>query len=269
MQGLSSASHKEKKHIKSLWMLSSYLLAILHFRSLLKSQKYTCINFGLPSRRSEIQMHTTSSCVGVKRLLDDLEVTAVKVRVTTAKQNLVLFSVETIIAPTTAEEKAQRRLELKARRTLLMGIPKEYQLKFNSIKDAKPLLQAVEKRFGGYAATKKTQRNLPKQQCENISASSPQLDNEDLQQIHHDDLEEINLRWQMAMLTIRAKRFLKNTGRKFSLNSVTIMKFAFKTRSPRQGVVEHMWKVELKMIMNSVVGMRHWTSKQEDPQCVE
>ncbi|GJT49714.1 putative reverse transcriptase domain-containing protein [Tanacetum coccineum] len=53
--------------------------------------------------------------------------------------------VETIIAPSTAEEKAQRRLELKARSTLLMGIPNEHQLKFNSIKDAKSLLQAIEK----------------------------------------------------------------------------------------------------------------------------
>nr|GFA05889.1 hypothetical protein [Tanacetum cinerariifolium] len=48
--------------------------------------------------------------------------------------------------------------------------------------------------------------------------NSLQLDNEDLQQIHPDDLEEIDLRWQMAMLTMRARRFLKNTGRKFSMN---------------------------------------------------
>ncbi|GJR80226.1 hypothetical protein Tco_0151011 [Tanacetum coccineum] len=68
----------------------------------------------------------------------------------------VVEGVETTIAPSTAEEKAQRRLELKARSTLLMGIPNEHQLKFNSIKDAKSLLQAIEKRFGGNAATKKT-----------------------------------------------------------------------------------------------------------------
>ncbi|GKE52371.1 hypothetical protein Tco_1487527 [Tanacetum coccineum] len=68
----------------------------------------------------------------------------------------VVKGVETIIAPTTAKENAQRRLELKARSTLLIGIPNEHQLKFNSIKDAKSLLQAVEKRFGGNAATKKT-----------------------------------------------------------------------------------------------------------------
>ncbi|GKB88731.1 hypothetical protein Tco_0961003 [Tanacetum coccineum] len=68
----------------------------------------------------------------------------------------VVEGVEIIIAPTTNEEKAQRRFELKARSTLLMGIPNEHQLKFNSIKDAKSLLQAVEKRFGGNTATKKT-----------------------------------------------------------------------------------------------------------------
>ncbi|GKF89085.1 hypothetical protein Tco_0263048 [Tanacetum coccineum] len=75
----------------------------------------------------------------------------------------VVEGVETTIAPTTAKEKAQRRLELKARRTLLMSIPNEHQLKFNSIKDAKSLLQAIEKRFRGNDATKKTQRNLLKQ----------------------------------------------------------------------------------------------------------
>nr|GEW18994.1 hypothetical protein [Tanacetum cinerariifolium] len=36
--------------------------------------------------------------------------------------------------------------------------------------------------------------------------NSPQLVNEDLQQIHPDDMEEMDLRWQIAMLTIRAKR---------------------------------------------------------------
>ncbi|GJW47312.1 hypothetical protein Tco_0078958 [Tanacetum coccineum] len=39
----------------------------------------------------------------------------------------------------------------------------------------------------------------------------PQLIHEDLQQIHLDDMKEMDLRWQMAMLTMRARRFLKNT----------------------------------------------------------
>ncbi|GJY04069.1 ribonuclease H-like domain-containing protein [Tanacetum coccineum] len=48
--------------------------------------------------------------------------------------------------------------------------------------------------------------------------NSPQLAHEDLQQIHPDDIEEMDLRWQMAMLTMRARRFLKNTGRKLIVN---------------------------------------------------
>ncbi|GJX32158.1 hypothetical protein Tco_0242013 [Tanacetum coccineum] len=182
--------------------------------------------------------------------------------------------------------------------------------------DAKLLLEAIEKRFGGNAATKKTQRNLLKQQYENFTtpslemldqtfdrlqklvsqlelldeklsqedvnqkllkslspewnthavvwrnkadfneavndahgvttantqvntaystnivnlsdsvicsffASQPnstQLAYEDLQQIHPDDIEQIDLRWQMAMLTMRARRFLQNTGRKLAVN---------------------------------------------------
>ncbi|GJW36940.1 putative ribonuclease H-like domain-containing protein [Tanacetum coccineum] len=178
----------------------------------------------------------------------------------TAPKTTLVEGVEKVIPPTTAEENAQSRLELKARSTLLMRIRNEHQLKFNSIKDARSLMQAIEKRFGGNAATKKTQRNLLKQQYENFTASSsevldqtfdrlqklisqleihgetisqedvnqkflrslqpnsPQLNNEDLQQIHPDDLEEMDLRWQMAMLTMRARIFLKNTGRKFSVN---------------------------------------------------
>ncbi|GJS39032.1 hypothetical protein Tco_0564075 [Tanacetum coccineum] len=48
--------------------------------------------------------------------------------------------------------------------------------------------------------------------------NSPQLAHEDLQQIYPDDIEEIDLRWQMAMLTMRARRFLKNAIRKLTVN---------------------------------------------------
>ncbi|GJY52511.1 hypothetical protein Tco_0443358 [Tanacetum coccineum] len=67
------------------------------------------------------------------------------------------------------------RLEVKARSTLMMGIPNEHQLKFNSIKDTKKLLEAIEKRFCGNAATRKTQRNLVKQQYESSTAPSLEM----------------------------------------------------------------------------------------------
>ncbi|GJZ79211.1 putative ribonuclease H-like domain-containing protein [Tanacetum coccineum] len=49
-------------------------------------------------------------------------------------------------------------------------------------------------------------------------SNTPQLDYEDLEQIDADDLEEMDLKWQVAMLTIRVKRFIKKTGRKMDLN---------------------------------------------------
>ncbi|GJR00063.1 retrovirus-related pol polyprotein from transposon TNT 1-94 [Tanacetum coccineum] len=252
----------------------------------------------------------------------------------------VVEGVETTITPTTPEEKAQMRLELKARSTLLMGIPNEHQLKFNSIKDAKSLLQAVEKssevlnqtfdrlqklisqleihresisqenvnqkflrslspewnthtivwrnkpeidtlsmddlynnlkiyepEVKGTSSSSTNTQNIAFVSLNSTSSTngavntahgattastqatavnsttidnlsdvviyaffasqpnSPQLDNEDLQQIHPDDLEEMDLRWQMAMLTMRARRFLKNTRRKFFVNDTETIGF--------------------------------------------
>nr|GEY78820.1 hypothetical protein [Tanacetum cinerariifolium] len=56
-------------------------------------------------------------------------------------------------------------------------------------------------------------------------SNSPQLDNEDLKQIDIDDLEKIDLRWQMAMLTMRARRFLQKTGINLGANGTASMGF--------------------------------------------
>nr|GFA91331.1 ribonuclease H-like domain-containing protein [Tanacetum cinerariifolium] len=164
----------------------------------------------------------------------------------------------------------------------------KHQLKFNSHKDAKTLMEAIEKLFGGNTETKKVQKTLLKEQFENFSgssfegtkshnlafvsstladstndsvsaavnvfavgtklststllnvdslsnaviysffaskSSSPQLDNEDLKQIDADDLEEMDLKWQMAILTMRARRFLQKTGRNLGANGPTSMGF--------------------------------------------
>ncbi|GJS35754.1 putative ribonuclease H-like domain-containing protein [Tanacetum coccineum] len=57
---------------------------------------------------------------------------------------------ETAIPPTSIEEKEQR-------------------------KDAKTLMQAIENKFGGHTATKKTQKNLLKQQYENFATSNTKV----------------------------------------------------------------------------------------------
>nr|GFB21488.1 hypothetical protein [Tanacetum cinerariifolium] len=186
------------------------------------------------------------------------------------------------VALTTIEQKLARKNELKARGTLLMALPDKHQLKFNSHKDAKTLMEAIEKRFGGNTKTKKVQKTLLKQQFENFTGSS----SEGLDQIH-DRLqklvsqleihgvslsqEDVNLKffrslpsewkthtliWRnktdlenkslddlfntdstnnsvsaavnvsaMAMLTMRARRFLQKTGRNLGANGPTSMGF--------------------------------------------
>ncbi|GKA81950.1 ribonuclease H-like domain-containing protein [Tanacetum coccineum] len=107
-------------------------------------------------------------------------------------------------------------------------------------------------------ATKRTQKALLKQQYENFNASSSesldyifnrlqklvsrlailvlhfsdatvyaflstqpqgsQLVHEDLEQLHDDDLEEMDLKWNMALLSIRARKFYQRTGRKIIID---------------------------------------------------
>ncbi|GJR30339.1 ribonuclease H-like domain-containing protein [Tanacetum coccineum] len=49
-------------------------------------------------------------------------------------------------------------------------------------------------------------------------SNASQLDYEDLEQIDADDLKEMDLKWQVSMLTMRVKRFIRKTERKMDLN---------------------------------------------------
>nr|GEV69264.1 ribonuclease H-like domain-containing protein [Tanacetum cinerariifolium] len=51
------------------------------------------------------------------------------------------------------------------------------------------------------------------------------LDNKDLEQINQDDLEEMDLKWEVAMLSMRVKRFYKKTGRKLEFNRKELVGF--------------------------------------------
>ncbi|GKB56887.1 hypothetical protein Tco_0913073 [Tanacetum coccineum] len=55
-------------------------------------------------------------------------------------------NVEQEYEPTIAEEKLDRKNEMKARGTLLMALPNKDQLKFHSYKDAKLLMEANKRR---------------------------------------------------------------------------------------------------------------------------
>nr|GEV27214.1 hypothetical protein [Tanacetum cinerariifolium] len=217
------------------------------------------------------------------------------------------------IAPTTAEQKLAKKNELKARGTLLMALPDKHQLKFNSHKDTKTLMEAIEKRFGGNTETKKVQKTLLKQEYKNFTdvnlkflrslpcewkthtliwRNKADLEEQSLDDLFNslkiyedevkhssstgtatqnlafvslsntdsttesvsaaasvfvvrakmhvsslpnvdslsnaidvDDLEEMDLRWQMAMLTMRSIRFLQKTCQNLGANGPISMDF--------------------------------------------
>ncbi|GKA67988.1 hypothetical protein Tco_0767905 [Tanacetum coccineum] len=146
------------------------------------------------------------------------------------------------IPPKTAEQKLARKNELKAKSTMLLAILDEHLLKFHGIKDAKTLWEAIKARFQKLISqleihgevisqedvdlkfSSSNTQNVAFVSSENTSSTNEavntahELDNEDLEQIDTDDLEEIDLKWQVAMLTIRVKRFLKKTGRNLNFN---------------------------------------------------
>nr|GEV35414.1 ribonuclease H-like domain-containing protein [Tanacetum cinerariifolium] len=155
----------------------------------------------------------------------------------------IIEGVITKMPITTAEEKAQRRLEVKARSTLIMSIPNEHQLKFNTIKDAKKLMDVVEKRFSGNAATRKTQRNILKtldQTFDRLQKLVSQLEllEKKLSQedVNQKLLRSLSHEWNTPAVVWRNKadldtmsmydlynnlklRLLKNTRRKLTVNS--------------------------------------------------
>nr|GEX67597.1 hypothetical protein [Tanacetum cinerariifolium] len=176
-------------------------------------------------------------------------------------------------------QRLERKNKLKDHGTLLMDLPNKYQLKFNIHKDAKTLMEAIEKRFGRNKETKKRNKtDLEKQSLDDwfnslkiykaevkrssyastttqniafvssqntdntnepvsvvasVSAASAKnhvsallnVDTLSNAQIDVDDLEEIDLKWQMAMLTMRARQFLQRTGRNLGANRPTLMGF--------------------------------------------
>ncbi|GJW64806.1 ribonuclease H-like domain-containing protein [Tanacetum coccineum] len=50
-------------------------------------------------------------------------------------------------------------------------------------------------------------------------SSGPQLDHDDLEQINEYDLEEMDLKWHVVMISMRLKKFYKKTGRKLHFDT--------------------------------------------------
>nr|GFB32512.1 ribonuclease H-like domain-containing protein [Tanacetum cinerariifolium] len=71
--------------------------------------------------------------------------------------------------PTSVEEKLDRKNEMKARGTLFMALTNKDQLKFHSYQDAKLLMEAIEKRYGGNKESKKLENQSEAIEQEDIN----------------------------------------------------------------------------------------------------
>nr|GEV16814.1 retrovirus-related Pol polyprotein from transposon TNT 1-94 [Tanacetum cinerariifolium] len=203
----------------------------------------------------------------------------------------------------TTEDMQKKKNDIKARTTLLLSLPGEHQLRFSKYKTARELWAAILKTFGGNEATKKTKKNLLKQQYGNFRAESlesleqtftrlqkhkrkrsqiprtafissakhnrgndevntasvyidssnvptasenvatvnisqetacayiasqssgSQIKFKDIKQIDEDDMEEIDIKWNMALLSMRADKFWKKTGKKISIQRSDVAGF--------------------------------------------
>ncbi|GJV22699.1 putative ribonuclease H-like domain-containing protein [Tanacetum coccineum] len=238
-------------------------------------------------------------------------------------------SVTKMYVPVTAEEKTNKKNDVKVRSLLLMALPNEHQLTFSQYPGAKTMFVAIETRFRGLQKivsrlailgvviaqedlNSKILSSLPPEwntyvvvwmnkpevdtisiddlynnfkivttkvstASPNVNTASPQVsttsfsDNDvyafmvenpngsnllhqDLEQIHEDDLEAMDLKWQLSLLSMRAKRWDTLPG---SVEQKEARKVSSGNQRPTQGSKETM-----KNLLKGHVGTR-WSTLEE------
>nr|GEW82881.1 ribonuclease H-like domain-containing protein [Tanacetum cinerariifolium] len=126
-----------------------------------------------------------------------------------------------VLPPKTAKEVVAREMERKARTTLPIALPEEHLEKFHKMADAKEMWEAIKSIFGGNDKSKKMHKYLLKQQFQGIYVSASEgLDKGyDRFQTLLSQLEIHDLKWQVAMISMRIKKFHKRTGRKLQFDT--------------------------------------------------
>nr|GEV12609.1 hypothetical protein [Tanacetum cinerariifolium] len=111
------------------------------------------------------------------------------------------------VGHTTAEQKLARKNKLKAHGTTTQNLAFVSSYNIDSTTDS----------VSAAASVSTVCAKLPMSSLPNIDSLSNAID--------IDDLKEMDLRWQMAMLTMRARKFLQKTGRNLGDNGPTSMGF--------------------------------------------
>ncbi|GJU13430.1 ribonuclease H-like domain-containing protein [Tanacetum coccineum] len=157
----------------------------------------------------------------------------------------------------TTEEILARERERKARTTLLMALPEDHLAKFHKMTDAKEMwddilnpdwfqsllsqleihgagpdqgrqsqfddlynnLRVFENDVKGSTASSSSTQNVAFVSENTSSTNDLPIGSEDLEQLDEFDLEEMDLKWQVAMISMRMKKFYKKTGRKLQFDA--------------------------------------------------
>nr|GFA79698.1 ribonuclease H-like domain-containing protein [Tanacetum cinerariifolium] len=121
------------------------------------------------------------------------------------------------------------------RTTLLLALLDEHQLRFSKYKTAQELWATILKKFGGNEATRKTKKNLLKQQYGNFKAEGKETLEQTFNrlQIDEDDIEEMDIKWNMALLSMSAGRLWKKTGKKIYIQGTDVAGFDKSKRSDK------------------------------------
>ncbi|GJU68748.1 hypothetical protein Tco_1255007 [Tanacetum coccineum] len=90
---------------------------------------------------------------------------------------------------------------------------------FNSYKDAKTLMQAIENIFGGNAATKKTQKNLLKQQYENFAASSIEVIEQTYERLQK-LISQLEMHGEVISQEYINQKFLRSLSQEWTMHTI-------------------------------------------------
>nr|GEZ18955.1 ribonuclease H-like domain-containing protein [Tanacetum cinerariifolium] len=153
-----------------------------------------------------------------------------------------------VLPPKISKEVVARERERKARTTLLMALPEYHLAKFHKMVDAKETTTTSSSNTQNVAfvsannisntndvstaysvsspSVSKSHREGSSSYTDKVihsfllnQSSAPQLDFNDLEQINDDDMEEIDLKWQVAIISMRIEKFYERTGRKLQFDT--------------------------------------------------
>ncbi|GJU70747.1 putative ribonuclease H-like domain-containing protein [Tanacetum coccineum] len=120
--------------------------------------------------------------------------------------------------PVTAEEKTTKKNDVKARSLLLIALPNEHQLTFIWMNKAKIKTMSINDLYNNFKIVEQSVKKSigASSDAQNLAfMTAPSTS----KQIHEDDLEAMDLKWQLSLLSMRAKRYFQRTRKKNFINA--------------------------------------------------